>query len=105
MYFCPVQPSDIEVPATASSEDKTFLSHVLYFVKKPEAFHEVRRLVPFADAAFADLCFVDLPVMAAGLLLEEGFHAWCGVRISADAAGVTDVRFAEPCCITPVGSR
>ena len=105
MYLRPVQLSDIKIPAAAPAEDKTLMSHVLHFVKEPEAFHKVRRLVPLTDAAFADFCLVDLSVMAAGLLLEEGFHAWCGVRISADAAGVTDVRFAEPCCITPVGSR
>lgn len=109
MYLCSVEQPDVKIAAAPPSEDKAFLPSVLHLIEQSEALHQVRRLVPLPYASLWDTKLMDLPVVAADLLLEEHFFRGSDVRMAADAPRVDAVPLLQsvpdpgPLCNIPVG--
>lgn len=97
-----IELADVEAPARTASEHEAFLPVAHHAVEELVAEHPLRRLVVLADAAPADLSFVDLAVV---LALRDDEHlladALC-IKVPCNDEGIRRMGFREAELLTTV---
>ena len=90
-----VQFSNVKTPGGATAENKTFFALAGNLVKQSESFDFVGRLIALAHPALENRQFVNLPIVAASLFLEEELAKSFGSEIAGYAEGVSTMRLGD----------